>query len=298
MLGERKGTRVAVFRPQRGDKAALLRMAFENAAHSFRERRDTSRQRERMSEELQRKLHLRNAPKRIECFDISNIQGTLAVGSMVTFDEGEPDKNRYRRFRIRTVAGADDFAMMYEVLKRRFRRAKEENDYPDLLVVDGGKGQLNVAVEVLRELEIAEVDVVGLAKARVERDARAPEVRQSDERVFLPGRMNPVVLRASSGALFLMQRVRDEAHRFAITYHRQLRRRERLKSVLDGIPGVGPSRRRLLLRHFGSVGRVRAASVEELAAVPGIPAALAQRIKEQLPAVPVPSPAEAGDSEP
>ncbi len=202
-----------------------------------------SRNRERMSEELQQRLHLRNAPKRIECFDISNIQGRLAVGSMVTFDEGEPDKSRYRRFRIKTVPGADDFRMMYEVLKRRFARAKEEGSYPDLLVVDGGKGQLNVALEVLRELEINEVDAVGLAKMRVERAPQSPELVRSEERVFLPGRKNPVVLRRNSNALFLLQRVRDEAHRFAITYHRQLRRRERLRSVLDSIPGVGPTRR-------------------------------------------------------
>jgi excinuclease ABC subunit C len=149
-LSERKGKRVDILRPQRGDKVRLIEMAAENAAQSFRERQDSERKHERMSEELQRKLHLRNAPKRIECFDISNIQGRLAVGSMVTFDEGEPDKSRYRRFRIKTVPEADDFRMMYEVLKRRFTRAKAEASYPDLLVVDGGKGQLNVAHEVLR----------------------------------------------------------------------------------------------------------------------------------------------------
>jgi excinuclease ABC subunit C len=257
-------------------------MAAENACQSFRERQDAGHNRERMSEELQRQLHLRNAPKRIECFDISNIQGRLAVGSMVTFDEGEPDKNRYRRFRIKTVPGADDFRMMYEVLTRRFARAKQEGSYPDLLVVDGGKGQLNVALEVLRELEISEVDAVGLAKMRVERDAQSPELTRSEERVFLPGRKNPVILKRNSNALFLLQRVRDEAHRFAITYHRQLRSTERLRSVLDSIPGVGAGRRKRLLRHFGSVRRIREASVEALAQVPGISLALAARIKSTL----------------
>jgi excinuclease ABC subunit C len=281
-FSERKGRRVEVFRPQRGDKVRLLEMARENAAQSFRERQDAGRKRERMSEELQRHLHLRNAPKRIECFDISNIQGRLAVGSMVTFDEGEPDKSRYRRFRIKTVAGADDFRMMYEVLRRRFQRAKEEGSYPDLLVVDGGKGQLGVAVEVLRELEIAEVDVVGLAKDRVARDAQSPDIQRSEERVFLPGRKNPVLLKRNSTALFLLQRVRDEAHRFAITYHRQLRTKERLRSVLDTIAGVGPTRRRRLLRHFGSVQRLREASIEEMTQVPGISAALAGQIREAL----------------
>ena len=257
-------------------------MAAENARQSFRERQDADRNRERMGDELRRRLHLRNAPKRIECFDISNIQGRLAVGSMVTFDEGEPDKNRYRRFRIKTVPGADDFLMMYEVLKRRFARAKQEGDYPDLLVVDGGKGQLNVALEVLRELEINEVDAVGLAKMRVERAPQSTELVRSEERVFLPGRANPVILRRNSTALFLLQRVRDEAHRFAITYHRQLRRRERLRSVLDNIPGVGATRRQRLLRHFGSVRRMRDASVAALAEVPGISPALAGEIQSAL----------------
>jgi excinuclease ABC subunit C len=281
-LGDRKGKRVEIVRPQRGDKARLLEMAAENAAQSFRERQDAGRQRERMSEELQRKLHLRNAPKRIECFDISNIQGRLAVGSMVTFDEGEPDKSRYRRFRIKTVPGADDFRMMYEVLQRRFTRAKREGRYPDLLVVDGGKGQLNVALEVLRELAIQEVDAVGLAKDRVERAAHAAELARSEERVFLPGRKNPVVLKRNSTALFLLQRVRDEAHRFAITYHRQLRGKERLRSAIDSIPGVGHTRRKRLLRHFGSVQRIRDASVEDLVTVPGISAGLAADIKRAL----------------
>ncbi|MBI1817986.1 MAG: excinuclease ABC subunit UvrC [Deltaproteobacteria bacterium] len=281
-LSERRGRRVEFLCPQRGDKVRLVAMATENARQGFRARQDGDYQRERMLEELRTKLHLRNAPKRIECFDISNIQGTLAVGSMVTFDEGEPDKNRYRRFRIRTVEGADDFRMMYEVLTRRYRRAKEKADFPDLLVVDGGIGQLNVALEVLRELEITEVDAAGLAKMRVERDARAPEIERSEERVFLPGRKNPVVLRRNSSALFLLQRVRDEAHRFAITYHRALRRKERLRSLLDGIPGIGATRRKRLLRHFGSVRRMRDATAAQLAEVSGISSALAESIERAL----------------
>ena len=281
-LSERKGRRVEILRPQRGDRVRLLEMARENAEQGFRERRDGERQYERISDELRRKLHLRNAPKRIECFDISTFQGGMAVGSMVTFDEGQPDKNGYRRFRIKTVVGQDDFGMMFEVLRRRFERAKRDGQYPDLLIVDGGKGQLNVALAVLRELEIDQVDAVGLAKMRVTRDARAPTIERSDERVFLPGRVNPVVLRRNSNALFLLQRLRDEAHRFAITYHRTLRGRERLRSVLDSIPGIGAERRRRLLRAFGSVKRMRAATVEELASVPGISAALATAIRATL----------------
>jgi excinuclease ABC subunit C len=290
-LGERRGRRVEILRPQRGDRTRLLEMARENAIQSFQERQDGDRRYEQTSEELRKRLHLRNAPKRIECFDISNIQGRLAVGSMVTFDEGQPDTSRYRRFRIKTVPGADDFRMMFEVLERRYRRARESGDFPDLLVVDGGKGQLNVALEVLRGLGIDEVDAVGLAKMRVERDARGANVERSEERIFLPGRRNPVVPRRNSNALFLLQRVRDEAHRFAVTYHRTLRAKERLRSALDTIPGIGAERRRRLLRAFGSVKRLRGASAEEIEAVRGISTGLAQTIRAALSAEP---PAQAG----
>jgi len=281
-LGERRGRQVEVVCPQRGAKLRLLEMAVENARHGYTERRDVGARRERMLEELQRRLHLRSAPKRIECFDISHIQGSLSVGSMVTFDEGEPCRARYRRYRIRTVEGNDDFASMYEVLSRRYRRGRAENDLPDLIVIDGGKGQLGAALEALRALEVREVDVVALAKMRVERDARGAEVVRSEERVFLPSRKNPVVLRRNSTALFLLQRVRDEAHRFAITYHRGLRRRERLRSRLEDLEGVGPGRRRALLRHFGSLKRLRAASEDEIAAVSGISTRLAASIRAQL----------------
>ena len=279
LLSERKGKSVSVLYPQRGDKVRLVDMAHENARHSFTEKRRGEEQKAKTVETLRRALHLRNAPKRIECFDISNIHGNLAVGSMVVFDEGEPDKNRYRRFRIKTVEGADDFAMMYEVLTRRYTRALEEHDLPDLLMVDGGKGQLGVAVAVFQELGITEVDVIGLAKMRTERDPFAEEVAHSAERVFLPGRKNPVVLLPNSTALFLLQRLRDEAHRFAITYHRQLRAKERLSSPLDTVAGVGPSRRKALLRHFGSLKRVRAATLEELRQVPGITQTTAEAIR-------------------
>lgn len=282
LLSERKNKKVTVACPQRGDKVRLVEMAQENAHQSFIEKRRGADQKEKTLDSLRRALYLQNAPKRIECFDISNIQGNLAVGSMVVFDEGEPDKNRYRRFRIKTVEGADDFGMMYEVLTRRYRRALEENDLPDLLMVDGGKGQLGVAIEVLRELNITQVDLIGLAKMRTERDPFAEDVEHSFERVFLPGRKNPVVLRPNSTALFLLQRVRDEAHRFAITYHRQLRAQERLSSPLDAIPGVGPARRKALLRHFGSLKRVRTATSTELTQVAGITLAVAEAIQQQL----------------
>jgi excinuclease ABC subunit C len=281
-LGELRGRPVRMVWPQRGEKARLVAMAAENARQNFRARQDGDARREKVLLELQRRLHLRNVPTRIEGFDISNIQGDLAVGSMVVFDQGEADKNAYRRFRIRTVDGADDFAMMYEVLTRRCRRGLEVGDLPDLVVVDGGKGQLNVALRVFEELGVRDVDVVGLAKSRVERAPREREVRRKPELVFVPGRKNPIVLQPNATALFLLQRLRDEAHRFAIGYHKKLRRRAALASPLDGIVGLGARRRRGLLRHFGSLERLRRATPEEMAAVPGIGLALARRIVAQL----------------
>jgi excinuclease ABC subunit C len=279
---ELKGKKVEVFRPQRGDKVRLLEMAAENARQSFAARRNDEDRRTKMIEELRRRLDLRSAPKRVECFDISNLQGGQIVGSMVTFDEGEPDKNRYRRYRVKSVAGQDDFASLYEVLKRRYSRARVENDLPDLLVIDGGKGQLAVASAVLGELGVNELDLVALAKDRVASDARSAEIRRSEERVFVPNRKNPIVLPRNSTALFLLQRVRDEAHRFAITFHRELRRRERFRSLLDDVPGIGPQRRRRLLKHFGSLRRLATADAAEVAAVAGIGPERARDLLERL----------------
>jgi excinuclease ABC subunit C len=204
---------------------------------------------------------------------------------MVTFINGEPDKNFYRHFRIKTIdesSGGDDFGMMLEMLKRRFARGKEEADLPDLIVVDGGKGQLAMALTAMEELGITDVDAVGLAKMRVLAAARSAEIERTEERVFLPGQSNPVVLRRNSNALFLLQRVRDEAHRFAITYHRRLRAKQTLYSALDRIPGVGGARKRALLRTFGSVKRIEAATLDELLKVPSMNERVAQEILEAL----------------
>jgi excinuclease ABC subunit C len=283
LLSERRGKKVEFLTPQRGEKLRLLEMAMENARQSFTARRDNENTRERMLEELRSRLHLRSAPRRIECYDISNLQGSMVVGSQATFDDGEPRKELYRRYRIRTVDGQDDFASMYEVLNRRLHRAMEEKEYPDLWVIDGGKGQLNVALEVLREFDLLEqIDVVSLAKQHVLNDARDRAIVKSEERVFLPNRKDPVVLPKNSTALFLLVRIRDEAHRFAITYNRELRRRARLRSVLDDIQGIGPVRRRALLRHFGSLKRIRAASVEEIAVVKGMNRELAAEVRRYL----------------
>ncbi len=283
LLAERRGKKVEIFVPQRGEKRSLLELAMENARQSFAARRDNEKIRERMLEELRVKLHLRNTPKRIECYDISNLQGSMVVGSQATFDEGEPQKSLYRRYRIRTVEGQDDFASLYEVLKRRLERALREHENPDLWVIDGGKGQLNVALTVLKEFNLSDqIDAIGLAKQHVLNDGRAAAVVKSEERVFLPNRKDPVVLARNSTALFLLVRIRDEAHRFAITYNRELRRRARLRSVLDDVEGIGPVRRRALLRHFGSLRNIRAASVEELGAVKGMNPELGTEVRRHL----------------
>ena len=283
LLRERKGRIVTILVPRRGEKVRLVELAKANARQAFLERRDDEERSEKTARELQDRLQLRNPPKRIECVDISTFQGGETVGSVVSFDEGRSDPGRYRRFRIRTVVGTDDFASMREVLERRLRAGLEKNDLPDLLVIDGGRGQLGVATAVCTDLGITSLDVVGLAKMRVERSPTSPEIERLEERVFLPGRVNPVILARNSSALFLLQRVRDEAHRFAITYHQKLRDRARLHaSPLQAIEGIGDERRRALLRHFGSLTRVRAARIEEIEALPGFGRALAERIKRAL----------------
>lgn len=284
-LSERKGKKIEIICPQRGDKRHLVQMAEENAKQSFGERHDQEKAREKMLRELEQNLNLKRYPQRIECFDISTIHGAHAVGSMVTFINGEPDKRFYRHFRIRTIdasSGGDDFGMMLEMLKRRFARGKEDADLPDLIVVDGGRGQLAMALTAMAELGIDGVDAVGLAKMRVQAAARSTEIERSEERVFLPGQSNPVILKRNSNALFLLQRVRDEAHRFAITHHRKLRSRQTLYSALDRIPGVGGARKRALLRAFGSVKRIEAATLEELLQVPLMNQRIAQDILQAL----------------
>jgi len=282
LLSEKKGRQVAVMMPQKGDKHHLVQLAMKNAELSYQKERDADEQQQRALEELQGKLHLHTLPHRIECFDISNISGTLAVGSMVCFQDGQPDKQRYRRYRIQTLTGPNDYGMMLEVLRRRYRRAIEEHDFPDLLMVDGGKGQLNMALRALDELGITDLEVVGIAKSRLQVDQATGARRHSDEKFYRPRRKNAVLFPVNSPALFLLQRVRDEAHRFAITYHRAKRGKAATASVLDDVPGLGPARRQTLLKHFGSVRKLSAASVEEIAAVPGIGPKLAATVSVAL----------------
>lgn len=288
LLSDKKGRQVSLEVPQRGDKYHLVQLAGKNAELSYHKDHDESEQQQRALEEIQRKLRLRELPRRIECFDISNISGTLAVGSMVCFQDGQPAKQRYRRYRIQTLDGPNDFGMMLEVLRRRYRRALEDNDFPDLLMVDGGKGQLQMAVRALDELGITDLDVVGIAKSRLKVDRSGGTRQRSEERFFRPRRKNPVTFLSNSPALFLLQRVRDEAHRFAITYHKQLRSQQTLRSALEDIPGVGANRRSQLLRHFGSLKHVREASLAELTSVPGLPERIAQAVHDYFHATPMP----------
>jgi excinuclease ABC subunit C len=341
LLSERKGERMRVVAPERGEKARLLEMAAENARHNFEERQRTEKNAFDHLQRLQSRLRLPRLPRRIEGFDISTFQGQLTVGSQVVFTDGEPDKGGYRLFKVHGDAMGDDFAAMFQVLSRRFKRGIEDRNLPDLLVVDGGKGQLNVARAALKEVGLGLLDVplAGLAKSRVledegrfaarqgfrladawaEKAGPEPEVPQiedaamrtadgtaayveppsrvgrsrkkgrfkkdaierSPERVFLPGQKNPVVLRQNTGELFLLARLRDEAHRFAITYHRKLRRERNFHSVLEQIRAWARSASGRF-SHFGSLKRIRAAAAQEIAEVEGFNLQLAERVHRFL----------------
>ncbi|NQU07748.1 MAG: excinuclease ABC subunit UvrC, partial [Candidatus Abyssubacteria bacterium] len=281
-LSEKRGNRVSVTVPERGAKRRLVEMARVNARTIFEEHRRVALAETDVLDELERALRLRARPERIEAFDISNISGDLAVGSMVVFENGHPKKSDYRRFKIRSVKGADDYAMMREVLTRRVRRALAEGPMPSLVIVDGGKGQLNVALSVFEEFRVIEQDAIGIAKEKMRfRDKSKVAFREADK-IYLPNRKDPLLLRPGSPPLLLLQQIRDEAHRFAIAYHKKLRSKRQRRSALDDIEGVGPRRRTALLRKFGSVKKLAAAAEEDIAATPGIPRALAARIRLAL----------------
>ncbi len=283
LLSERRGGRVALKVPQRGEKTRLIELARTNAKSVMDRARSESERKRQTLTELQRICRLPRLPRRIECFDNSNIQGSDPVGSMVVFVDGAPARKLYRRFHIKTIEGADDFASMAEVLGRRMRRAlaEEPGDWrkPDLLVVDGGKGQLSAAMAILAELGVTDVPLIGLSKPRTERKRGD---RETPDKIVLPGVKNPIVLRNNHPALHLLQAIRDESHRTAVRFHRQKRRKRTFQSALQELPGIGPSRRAALLKHFGGLAAIQAASVEELAAVDGIGLKMAAGIREAL----------------
>ena len=268
-LSDIRGTRVALSVPQRGDRLQLMMMATANSEQVFAEKEKKKQSWETLATAMEQKLALTRSPNRVECLDISNTSGQQAVGSLVCFTRGEPDTRNFRHYNIRTVDGPNDYAMMREVLIRRFSRGQEEDDLPDLFVVDGGKGQLNMALEVADELGVRErLDWLGIAKEREE----------EGEKLFKPGRKNPILLPGHNPVLLYLMRIRDESHRFGVTFHRKRRNKNTLSSELDQIPGVGGERKKRLLRHFGSLKRVRAASPDELQEVNGIGADLAGMI--------------------
>ena len=268
-LTARRGTNVRIRQPQRGEKVRLLELVLSNARLSYDlEWRHPRKQTQELLRALRDLLDLEVEPKRIECFDISNIQGAEIVASMVVFEDGVPKKSEYRKFRIRTVAGSpDDFASMREVVGRRYKRLLEEGkDLPDLIIIDGGKGQLGAALAALNELGLGSQNIVSLAKR--------------EELIHVPGRPEPIALPHHSPVLQLVQRARDEAHRFAVGYHRKARSARTIASELDAIPGIGPAKRRRLLSRFGSVRGVRSASPAELAAAVG--PAMAGRVRKHF----------------
>jgi excinuclease ABC subunit C len=290
LKSRRGGEKVEFFVPKEGQPQELVQMASENAAETLKALRTQwqadSHKQEQALADLQSALNLPGPPNRIECYDVSHTQGVATVGAMVVFTQGVPDKKLYRRFNINStsIGVPDDFASMEEMLSRRFRRwrsAQETPDQPgakpdasfsllpDLIIIDGGKGQLGRAVKVLEEAGLADrVPVVGLAK--------------QEEEIFFPHRSNSLMLPRHSQGLYLVQRIRDEAHRFGITAHRKKRSKLGLASQLDSIPGIGPMRRKALLKHFGSMDKIRAATVEDLAAIPGMNEASAVSVKEHL----------------
>jgi excinuclease ABC subunit C len=281
LLGEKSGRKVSISVPQRGPKLDIVKLAEKNAQTAAEERLARESSSEALLGDLADRLNLPLPPRRIECYDISNIQGEMAVGSRVVFIDGKADKSLYRRYRIRGVLQSDDFAMMREVLSRRFRPDSDE-EKPDLIVVDGGIGQLNVLTAVLDELGVDGIEAAGLAKSRVTRDMESPELSRSDERVFKPGRKNPIVLRQNSAPLLLLVRIRDEAHRFAVTYHKAVRSKVLTSSELEGVSGIGGKRKKALLTRFGSLKRVKEASVEELTGTPGMTESAAKALWKHL----------------
>jgi excinuclease ABC subunit C len=324
-LKEKRGSSISISEPKRGEKRRLVEMVKQNAQEVLEQQRikwlSDSQKTQMALEELQEALNLVAPPQRIECYDISNTQGTNSVGAMVVFEAGRPKNSEYRRFKIKTVEGANDFASHQEVLRRRFRKAAGQQEaeleaessaalagvgqkapseqtsangqerseshaqnerlqhdwaLPDLVIIDGGKGQLNAALEVMNELRL-DIPIIGVAKEEGSHTKLA-----TAEEIYIPGSSEPVILPRSSQGLYLLQRMRDEAHRFSITYHRKLRSEKTFKSVLDEIPGIGPKRKKALMTHFGSVRAISAASLDELAALDGMTRAAAEKVKEYI----------------
>lgn len=265
-----KGRKVHIHFPQRGEKVRILEMALANAEKELSIRRESRNGQDHLLRRLQEKLRMPEKPARIECFDNSNLFGKSPVAGMVVFIDGKPDKREYRKFRIKSVDKPDDYAAMHEVLHRRFKPGKDTAAPPDLLMVDGGRGQLGIAISVLREIGIMDdITVIGIAK-------KEPLKNETADKIYLAGRANPLNL--DNTLLFFLERIRDEAHRFAISYHRQRRARAAMQSELDAITGIGPNRKKILLKHFGSIKKIRAATLDDLRGLPGMNRSAAEAV--------------------
>jgi excinuclease ABC subunit C len=277
---ERQNKKAKVIAATGSEGKKLLDLTLTNAESHFKDAVTKADRQAKGLEQIQERFGLKNLPRRIECYDISNFQGGSNVASQVVFEDGLPRKDDYKRYKIKTVVGANDFASMKEVLSRRFKH--EEWEDPDLIVVDGGKGQLGMAVEALKEIGRPDLCVVGMAKARTLGEFHDSEVTASQERFFIPGRSNPVTFQPNSEAYHILVGIRDEAHRFAITYHRKLREAGSLSSVLDAISGLGEKRKTALLKKFETIEGIKAADVEDLTKVPGMNRVIAERVLLQL----------------
>ncbi|MBS4168588.1 excinuclease ABC subunit UvrC [Parachlamydia sp. AcF125] len=265
LLSENRARKTQIYSPKRGSKSVLIEMAQANAEASFKKEKDEQTLRENILLAMQEQFHLTNYPKKIECIDNSHIAGTEHVSTVIAFSEGKKDPKNYRTYKLKQVGPADDYGAMREVLSRRYGKAKDENTLPDLLIVDGGKGHLNLALKVLAELDIVSVNVIGIAKEQGRHDRGL-----TSEQVFLPNVKDPLILKVTSPVLFMVQQIRDEAHRFVIKFHRKRMQKRTIKSALDDVPGIGPTKKRALLKHFGSVKKMKEASDEEFKKVKGI----------------------------
>lgn len=265
LISEGKKRKSAVRLPKKGDKKSLVEMANANAKIKFQKEKELKDQKEQILVSMEEIFELTHFPEIIECFDNSNLSGGEPVSSLVVFSGGKPDKSRYRKFKIREAGPSDDYGALKEVLERRYKKAKEEDNLPDLLIIDGGKGHLNIALKTLSALDISTVDVIAVAKEEGRHDKGVTQ-----ERIFLPERKEPVVLKPHSPILFLIQQIRDEAHRFAITFQKKRMQKRSLQSALDEIPGIGPVKKKRLLEHFGSLKRILEADETALKNVKGI----------------------------
>jgi excinuclease ABC subunit C len=265
LISANKTRKVKFFFPQRGNKKGLIEMAKANAQSRFLREKDEETEKEQVLIAMEEAFHLTNYPERIECFDNSNIAGTEPVSAMVVFTNGAKDTKHYRKYALRTAVASDDYGALKEVLYRRYKRAKEEDNLPDLIIIDGGKGHLNLALALLWELDVSTVDVIGIAKEEG-RHGRG----MTAEQIFLPDAKEAQILKPNSPILFFLQRVRDEAHRFALAFQRKRRGKKSLASTLDTLPGIGPIKKQRLLRTFGSVKRILEATADEWRSVAGI----------------------------